>query len=370
MPARLEVNLKNLKNNVFSIKKYMKSVNSSNVELLAMVKADSYGAGILEVSKALEEIGVNYLGVAYLKEAKLLRQNGIKSGIVVFSGLLPEELEAGVKLECSYAISNIEIATSLNNIAKKYDKKVKVHIAIDTGMGRIGVLPKDISSFASKIKELENLEVEGIFSHFSSADTDISYTNKQNNIFKECIEEIEKAGIKAKFIHICNSVGITNFENSYNNMVRLGIGMYGYLDKKQTQKNGINLKGIFRLSAPICDIRKIEKGSAIGYSGTYITDRETVVATLQIGYADGLNRALSNKYVLDINGKKAKILGNICMDMTMIDVTDVVGLKVGDYVNIFDFEDGKLNEIADICNTINYEIISTIGKRVERIYIE
>lgn len=370
MPARLEINLKNLKSNVLNIQEYMRKVCTSNVEMLAMVKADSYGAGIVEVSKTLESIGINYLGVAYLKEAKLLRENGIKSNIVVFSGLLPEDLEEGVKVDAAYAISNIDTAINLNNVAKKANKKAKVHIAVDTGMGRIGVLPKDISSFACKIKELDNLEVEGIFSHFSSADTDISYTNKQNDIFKECVEEIEKAGINAKYIHICNSVGIANFENSYNNMVRLGIGMYGYLDKKVLEKSGVSVKGIFKLSAPICDIRKIEKGSAIGYAGTYITDKDTMVATLQIGYADGLNRALSNKYTLNIHGKEAKILGNICMDMTMIDVTGIENLKVGDYVNIFDFDDNKLNEIASICNTITYEIISTIGKRVDREYVE
>lgn len=369
MPAKLEISLNNLKNNVVNIKRYIeKNSDENKVELLAMVKADAYGAGIVKVSKMLETLNVNYLGVAYLKEAKTLRENGIKANIVVFSGLLPEDLEEAVKIDAAYAATNINTLIALNEVARRHDKKVKIHIAIDTGMGRIGVLPKNICEFAKKIKGLKNIEVEGVFSHFSSADTDILYTKKQNDIFNECLEELNKAGINYKFVHICNSIAITNFSSSYNNMVRLGIGMYGYLDKELLIESKVELKGIFKLSAPICDIRKIDKGEAIGYSQTYVTDRETKIATLQIGYADGLSRALSNKYVLDINGKKAKIIGNICMDMTMIDVTDIDDLHVGDYVTIFDFEDEKLNEMADICNTINYEIISTIGKRVDRIY--
>jgi len=366
MPAKLEISLLNLRDNIRNIQRYIEHQGKGrNVELLAMVKADAYGAGIIQVSKTLEKLGIKYLGVAYLKEAKLLRENKIESDIVVFSGLLPENIEEAVEVDCAFSISNIDVARHLNDEAKKKNKIVKVHIAIDTGMGRIGVLPNDVKEFASKLKELENLEIEGIFSHFSSADSDLKYTQKQNDIFIECIEEFKINGIIPKYIHICNSVGIANYDKSYNDMVRMGIAMYGYLETSE-----ISLKGIFRLSAPICEIRTVPSGAAIGYSKTYITDRETKVATLQIGYADGLNRLLSNKYELNINGKKAKILGNICMDMTMIDVTGIDDVKIGDYVNIFDFEDNKLNEIADICNTINYEIISTIGKRVDREYIE
>ena len=370
MPARLEINLSNLKNNVLNIKEYIKNnKGKKDTKILAMVKADAYGAGIVEVAKALEETGIDFFGVAYLKEAKILRENGVKGNIVVFSGLLPENIEEAVKLECSYAVSNLIVAEMLDKKAKECNKKVKIHIAIDTGMGRIGVLPKDIRGFAKSLKLLDNLEVEGIFSHFSSADTDLNYTNKQNSIFNECIEEFEKESIIPKYIHICNSVGMIEQRTSYNDIVRVGIAMYGYIDEERLSNYSLSLKGIFKLSAPICDIRTIDKGEAIGYSKTYITDKETKVATLQIGYADGLNRLLSNKFNLNINGKDAKIIGNICMDMTMIDVTDIDNVEVGDYVNIFDYDDNKLNEMAEICGTINYEIISTIGKRVDRKYI-
>jgi len=370
MPARLEINLSNLKNNILNIQKYVKNKsNGKDTEILAMVKADAYGAGIVEVSKTLEEIGIKYFGVAYLKEAKMLRESGIRSNIVVFSGLLPENIEEAVNIDVAYAISNLEIAKMLDGKAKEYNKKVKIHIAIDTGMGRIGVLPKNIINFANELKQLNNLEVEGMFSHFSSADSDIAYTQKQSNIFNECVEEFKKEGIQPNYIHICNSIGMVKYNTSYNDMVRVGIAMYGYLDKEMLNNYEISLKGIFKLSAPVCDIRIVAKGESIGYSRTYITDKETKIATLQIGYADGLNRLLSNKYSLNINGKEAKILGNICMDMTMIDVTDIDDIHVGDYVNIFDFDDNKLNMMAEICNTINYEIISTIGKRVDRKYI-
>ena len=366
MPAKLEINLKNLEYNITNIRKYIKENSiGKNIELLAMVKADAYGAGMLEISRVLERLNINYLGVAYLKEAKLLRENNIKSDIIVFSGILKEEIEEAVNIDAIYAVSNMEIAELLNNKAKEYNKKVRVHIAIDTGMGRLGATKNTIHAIILKLKSYENLIVEGIFSHFSSADLDMKYTKKQADEFNNTLALIKEAGIKYKYAHICNSIGILKCIDSYNNMVRIGIGMYGYLNNKD-----IDLKGIFKLSAPICDIREIEENSAIGYSQTYITKRKTKVATIQIGYADGFSRILSNKYSLKVKGKDAKILGNICMDMTMIDVTDIDDIHVGDYVNIFDFEDGKINEIADICNTINYEIISTIGKRVDRYYIK
>jgi len=365
MPAKLEVSLKNLKYNIENIRKYIKeNSKEKNVELLAMVKADAYGAGMVEISRQLEELNINYLGVAYLKEAKILRENNIKSNIIVFSGILKEEIEEAVKIDCIYAISNMDIAELLNQKAKKYNKKIKVHLAIDTGMGRIGATKNTIHDIISRLKKCDNLIVEGVFSHFSSADSNIEYTEKQNEIFNKMLKLIKEAGIKYKYVHICNSIGVLKCIKSYNNMVRIGIGMYGYLDNSY-----VDLKGIFKFSAPICDIREVDEGEAIGYSKTYITKRKTKVATIQIGYADGFNRLLSNKYSVRINGKNAKIIGNICMDMTMVDVTDIDNIRVGDYINIFDFEDNKVNEIASICGTINYEIISTIGKRVDRYYV-
>ncbi len=365
MPAKLEINLQNLEHNILNIRKYIEeNSKEKDVELLAMVKADAYGAGMVEISKRLEKLNINYLGVAYLKEAKLLRENNIKSNIIVFSGILKDEIEDAVNTDAIYAISNMEIARLLNEKAKKCNKKIRVHLAVDTGMGRIGATPECIQDVISNIKKYDSLEVEGIFSHFSSADSDMEYTKQQDVLFGEALKQIDEAGIKYKYAHICNSIGILNCIDSYNNMVRLGIGMYGYLENDK-----IDLKGIFKLSAPICDIREIEKGEYVGYSKTYITTRKTKVATIQIGYADGLSRLLSNKYSLNIKGESAKILGNICMDMTMIDVTDIDDIKVGDYVNIFDYEDKRINEIANICNTINYEIISTIGKRVDRFYV-
>ena len=365
MPAKLEISLKNLEYNINNFRKYVNdNSDGRSVKILAMVKADAYGAGMIEVSRTLEKLGIDYLGVAYLKEAKLLRDNNIKSNIIVFSGILKEEIDEALDVDAIYAISNLEIARLLNDKAKEKNKMVKINLAIDTGMGRLGARESNIDETIEKLKKLDNLEIDGIFSHFSSADFDKKYTESQIQKFNKALGKINKEGIKYTYAHICNSIGIYSCKNSYNNMVRLGIGMYGYLENTD-----IKQKGIFKLSAPISDIRWVEKGEAIGYSKTYITDKKTKIATLQIGYADGLNRLLSNKYELNINGKKARIIGNICMDMTMIDVTDIDNINVGDYVNIFDFEDNKVNEIASICNTINYEIISTIGKRVDRYYI-
>lgn len=378
MPAKLSVNLDNLKYNVNSIKKYIdenKSNNIDKVELLVMVKADAYGAGIVEVSKCLRNQGVKYLGVAYLIEAKKILESKIDANIVVFSNILPSEIEEAVRLGLILTISSSETAKKINEEGIRQNKRVRVHIKVDTGMTRLGVTKKNIESFIKEIKNLENLEIEGIFTHLSSADSDIEYTKKQVETFKDVLYKVKEMGIYPKYVHVCNSSGILLKIAEFCNMVRLGISVYGYYPDDSIKKcfeaeNNIRLKGIFKLEAPICSIRDVDSGVYVSYSKTYMTNRESKLATIQIGYADGLNRHLSNKYMVSVNGNDAKIVGMICMDMCMIDITDIKEVKESDMAVVFDYNDGKIDEIAKICETINYEIITTIGKRVERVYIE
>ena len=363
MPARLDINLKNLQYNIDNFKKRL----MGNQELLVMVKADAYGAGSIESAKFLEKIGVCHFGVAYLKEAVTLRNNGIKSEITVFSGLIPEEYEQAIDVNAIYSVSNIATLIEINKLAKDKGKIVQVEIAIDTGMTRLGFDIDEIEGLVSLLNELSNIEVHGVYSHFSQADSSEEFTKKQIQLFDKAIQMLKNGGINPKYIHLCNSAGILRYNSEKYNLVRLGIGTYGY-PPDITMKKDIELKGIFKLTAPVCNIRYVDKDREVSYGGTYKTSGPTKIAVLQIGYADGLTRTLSNKYEVLIGGKYAKIIGNICMDTCMIDVENI-DVKVGDEAVIFDYTDDKIEEIAKLTDTISYEVITNIGKRVDRNYI-
>lgn len=363
MPARLYINLSNLKHNV----ELYKTKIMRGQELLVMVKADAYGSGIVTVTKFLEENGVKHFGVAYLKEAITLRKSGVESEITVFSGLVPEEYETAINVDAIYSVSSYDVLEALNDVAKKYNKTIKVEIAIDTGMTRLGFNKNEVEELAIKLLELKNIIVHGVYSHFSQADTSEQFTLKQIEIFDHAVETLKKYNITPKFVHICNSAGILKYNNSKYNLVRLGIGAYGY-PPAENMRNELELKGIFKLVAPICNIKYVEPNREVSYGGTYVTNNDTKIAVLQIGYADGLTRTLSNKYTVLVSGKNVSIIGNICMDTCMIDVTDV-DAKIGDEVVIFDYTDNKVDEIANLTGTIVYEVITNIGKRVDRNYI-
>ena len=364
MGAKLYINLRNMKYNIEQFERKL----FNNQELLVMIKADAYGAGIVESAKALESVGVKHFGVAYLKEAKLLRENNIKGNITVFSGLVPNEYEEAVKIDAIYSVSNFETLESINNIALHYNKTVKVEIAIDTGMTRLGFDICDTKKLCEKLKNMNGIMTNGVYSHLSKADSDDLFTKDQIKRFNECIEVFKKENIEVRYFHILNTAGILKYNDNRYNMVRLGIGAYGYLPD-ESFKHDICLKKIFKLSAPVCNIREVKEGREVSYSGTFITNKDTKIAVLQIGYADGLTRSLSNKANVTINGKNAKIIGNICMDTCMVDVTDI-NVNIGNEAVIFNYNDDFVESIADLTGTINYEIITNIGKRVDRIYVD
>ena len=364
MPARLEINLANLKHNVNCFKERI----LKNQELLVMVKADAYGAGIVEVTKYLEKNGVKHFGVAYLKEAKKLRANNIQGEITVFSGLVPNEIQEAIDVDAIYSVSDFVTLEKLNKEAKKKNKKVKIEVAIDTGMTRLGFNQKDIYRLSQDIKELTNIEIHGVYSHLSQADYSDSFTKMQIENFDECVEILKENGAEPKYVHLLNSAGILKYNSDKYNLVRLGISAYGYLPSQDIQSS-LELKGIFKLTAPICSLRYVNEGRQVSYGGTFKTTKATKIAVLQIGYADGLTRTLSNNYEVDAKGVSCKIIGNICMDTCMIDVTDAC-VELGDEVIVFGFEDDKITTLADNTNTIVYEVITNIGKRVDRVYID
>ena len=358
----LEVNLSCIKNNIEKIKNLV----GENVTVAPVIKANAYGLGTDALKEILEEEKIDIVFVATIEEARYLRKCGYKQEIITLNELLPYEVEKILEYNIVPGISDIEVSRKLNEEAKKKNCIQNIHIEVDTGMGRVGKRPEEIIEFAKEISKMNNINIEGIYTHFSSADSSMEYTNIQIEKFNNTLSELEKLGFKFKYIHSSASAGILNFENARFNLVRPGIITYGYMPD-ENMKNSIGLKPATKLISHVVYVKEVEEGTAISYSRTYIADRKKKIATVPLGYADGIRRILSNKGRVYINGKYAPIVGNICMDNFMIDVTGI-DVSVGDKVAIWNNEDITIEEIADLCNTINYEILCGISNRVKRIY--
>ena len=360
----LEVNLNNISFNIKQIKSYV----GENVEIAPVIKANGYGIGAVKLKEVLEKNNVKFIFVAIPEEAIELRNNGFKTNIIVLNEILPEEAKKIVEYNLTACVSEINIAKSLNEYSKRKKIISKIHIEVDTGMGRVGLKPEDVLDFVKKVKnEFTNLEIEGLFTHFSSADSN-DYTNKQINIFDNVIECLNKDGYNFKFIHASASGGILKFKNAHYNMVRPGIVTYGYLPD-ESMKNIIELRQATKLKSSIVFIKEVEANTSISYGRTYTTSKKTKIATIPMGYADGIRRSLSNKGKVFINNKFAPIIGNVCMDNFMVDVTDIPDVNVGDDVVLWDNENITLEDYAKNYESINYEVLCDISSRVPRKYI-
>lgn len=361
----LEVNLSNVSHNLKQIKKFV----GSNVEIVPVIKANGYGLGAKQLKNVLEEEKIKYVAVAIHDEAIFLRNNGFNMNILTLNELLPNEVKQIVEYNLIAGISEISIARSLNEYSKEKNVISKVHIEVDTGMGRVGLKANEVLSFVKKVKnEFLNLEIEGLYTHFSSADSSMEYTNYQIEKFDNVIDELKKEGYEFKFIHASASGGILKFKNAHYNMVRPGIIIYGYLPEKKME-NIIDLKPTTKLKSRVVFIKEVEENTPISYGRTFITSKKTKVATIPMGYADGIRRCLSNKGRVLINNKFAPIIGNICMDNLMVDVTDIPDVKLGDEVVLWDNDKITIEDMADICETINYEILCDVSNRVPRKYV-
>jgi len=361
-----KVNLKQVSENIKMISEYIKS----KAEIAPVLKADAYGEGAEHFKEILEENNIKIIAVALTEEAITLRNAGFTQKILILNELLESDLEDIIKYDLTPRISVYEIAEKLNNLANRENKIVNIHIEIDTGMGRSGINPEDAEKYVEQIKKLKNLNIEGIFTHFASADSNPEYTNLQIMVFNSTVKKLQNQGIKFKYIHSSASSGILNYlDKTKGNLIRPGIITYGYMPSKNT-RNIIGVKPTASLKSKVVYIKEVKKGTSISYGGKYVTARDSKIATIPIGYADGIRRCLSNKGRVYVNGKYAPIIGAVCMDDFMIDVTDIPNIKIGDEVVIWDNKNIMLDEIADLCDTINYEILSTIGKRVERKYLK
>lgn len=369
-PVWAEIDLDAIKYNIDSIKRRV-----DTKELIAVVKADAYGHGALDVSKTLVENGATKLAVAVITEAMELRHGNINTPIMIL-GYTPLEFAADlINYDIEQTIFDLEYAKKLSEIALNLGKKAKVHVALDTGMGRIGFLINDNSlNEILKISSLKGLEVVGIFTHFATADeSDKNYSNKQYKKFTDFNEKLISKGVNILLKHVSNSGAIIDMPNTYLDGVRAGIVLYGYYPSEDVLKQNLDLKKAISIKTQVAHVKILDKNEYVSYGRKFKTERKSIIATLPIGYADGYSRALTGKAKVIINGKFAPVVGTICMDQCMIDVTDIGDVHVGDEVIVLGKDkDLKFDadDMAKAMGTINYEVLCMIKQRIPRVYIE
>jgi alanine racemase len=346
---------------------------SHSTRMMAVVKANAYGHGDIEVSKALEAMGCEYLGVAISEEGVRLRKGGITRPIVVLGGVYPGQIKEVFEFDLTPVVYDSDTAILLNKLAKKTGAKKKVHIKVDTGMGRLGLLPRNVVSFFQEFRGYDSLEIDGVLSHFAEMEVpEKKFSQKQLDLFLKTIGIIQGLGFTPSCIHMANSAAIVDFVESHFNMIRPGIMLYGSYPDKRFEKL-IDLRPVMQLKTQILQLKQVPPGFSISYGRTFVTKRESTIATIPIGYGDGLPRRLSssNGEVL-VRGTRVPIVGLVCMDLTMIDVTSVENVTVGDEVVIIGAQGDDaitLEELAEKAGTVSYEILCNISSRVPRLYV-
>lgn len=356
-PAYLEINLNNLQYNIDQIQKKV----GENVKIMPVIKASGYGTYINRRLDIINQFDI--VAVANVDEGVELRELGYEKEIFVLNQPYESEIEKIIKYNITVGISSYGFAEKLGET----NKNVTVHVEIGTGMGRTGVHPYRIEKYLRSLAP--NIKVEGIYTHFSSADIDDEYSKKQLESFNVAVNTTKEILGELKYIHAAASNALLNYPDARFNLVRPGIILYGYAGEDDTFEK-ISLKPIAELRAKVVFLKEVPEGTSIGYSRSYITTRKTKVANVPIGYADGFRRDFSNGWEVMIRGKKVPIIGKVCMDSFMVDVTDLEDVEVGDEVIIWDNKNITLEQLAEKCGTINYEILCTIGARVPRKYIK
>lgn len=377
-----EIDLKAIAHNVRELSR----ITAPEARLMAVVKANAYGHGIIEVARQALQHGAEALGVARASEGIQIRKAGLDAPVLVFSYSPPDMAKKLVEFDLTQTVCTYKTAKQLSMAAGSIGKKIKVHIKVDTGMGRLGLLADRFRSLApdqdmpgsavSEVKAiagLQHLELEGIFTHFATADSlDRSYATYQFEIFMELLDQLNLAGVEIPVKHAANSAAIINMPETHLDMVRAGISMYGLFTSDEMDKSRVELQPAMELKAKIISLKRVPAGFKVSYGATYETKKSTTIATVPVGYADGYNRLLSSRGHMLICGRRAPVVGRVCMDMTMLDVGDIPEVSHGDEVIIFGRQGSEsitVDEIASTLKTINYEIVSTITDRVPRIYL-
>jgi alanine racemase len=367
-PTWAEIDLNAFRHNFTEIKKKL----SRGVSILSVVKADGYGHGMEQIARTSLSCGAKLLGVANIEEGIFLRKRGITAPILILGSVYPlSSFSYILRYDLSPAICSLQASEELSKIAMRRRKKVRVHIKVDTGMGRIGISAENAANLVKRVIQLPGIIIEGIFTHLAAADSDFEFTMEQIRKFQSVIDELRGDSINIKYRHMANSTAILRYPDAHFNLVRPGISLYGLLPFDGAEKE-IRLKPVMQLKTKIVFIKRVRKGTSISYSRTWKAEKESIIGTLPIGYADGYNRLLSNQGEVLICGKRVPIVGRVCMDMCMVDLTSLPEVKVGQEVVLIGSQ-GKekitAEEIAKLIGTINYEVVCGISKRVPRIYL-
>jgi len=348
---------------------YRKIKEEAQVSVMPVIKADAYGHGAVEAAKILQEENCDILGVATIEEGIELRENSISIPILILGSIYPlENFYTVLEYGLTPIIASLQGARVLEETAKQFNRKALFHLKVDTGMGRIGVAPETAVKIWNELLSSDFITGEGIFTHLANADKDAVFTQKQLDRFNYVIDNIDE---KPRYIHAANTAGILNFQKTKFNLVRPGLALYGlYPDGIERDTPGF--RPVLSLISKIVFIKEVEKGTPVSYGGTWVAPVKSTIATVCIGYADGYNRLLSNKAEVIVRGVRCPVVGRVCMDMIMVDVTEAEGTALGDDVVLIgssENEEITAEELASRAGTINYEIVTGISRRVPRIYL-
>ncbi len=369
-PTIAEIDLDALRFNL----NQLRGMTDGKADILAVVKANAYGHGAVEVAKELENAGASIFGIATTEEGIELRRSGISSPILVLAGTYPDEFEKVIENKLSPVVFDLEIARALDARGKKSGQQIPVHLKVDTGMNRLGIPWREWESALKVLQALKNLQVEGLMSHFSVAESerpdDQAFTEEQRQRFHACLDSARKIGMQPRYIHLANSAATTLREPERFNLVRPGLMLYG-LHPAPALRSRVSLRPVLRWKTAILSLKRVAAGDPVSYGRTYCCRKESLIAVLPVGYADGYNRRLSNRGEVLVRGRRAKMAGIVCMDLSMVDVSEISGVQTGDEVVLLGkqgSEEINAAEMAGWIESIPYEVLCAIGKRVPRIY--
>jgi alanine racemase len=362
-PTRAEIRLGALRRNFATARE----LAGPGVKVMAIVKANAYGHGILQVAREFVRDGADYLGVAFLEEGIFLRKNGIASPILVLGAVATQQIALFLEHDLTITLPSLEKARAVSSVAVAMGKTAKVHLKVDTGMERIGVHWYSATPFLEEVHSLPGLEVEGIFSHFATADDDLDFAREQLDRFREVLAILDAAGLRPPIVHLANSAALVNLPESRFDLVRPGLLLYGY-EPSPSRKVGVD--PVMRLVSRVSYFKSVRAGAGVSYGRIWTAPEDTRLATVPIGYGDGYPRALSNKGEVIIRGRRLPVVGRVCMDQLMVDLGPDSQVRVGDNVVLLG-RDGteSINAwaLADALDTIPYEIFTGIATRVPRI---
>lgn len=354
----------------------MKQRVNGDTKIMAVIKSDGYGHGAVQVAEVLEKYDYIWgFAVATLDEAVVLRTEGIKKPILVLGCIFPDQYLEMLDNDIRMNVYTEEMAKEISYMARREGKTAYLHIKLDTGMARLGFAVNDESVDAiTRISKLPNVNMEGVFTHFAKADeTDKTFTENQISQFVMMTEKLRERGVTFPYEHCANSAAIIDVEDARFDIVRAGISTYGLYPSDEVKKDAVHLKPALALKSHVAFVKEIEAGTPVSYGGTFVAEKKMKIATVPVGYGDGYPRSLSGKGYVLIRGKKANILGRICMDQFMVDVTDIEGVSFGDKVTLIGRDGNEsisVECLSELSGRFNYEFICTLGKRIPRVYVK